>query len=76
MRTLNISISDFEFNKLGLTKEEINYTEFIDIVSREIARQNLIKCIELSNKFGLSEMTMEDISGEVKKVREDAKNRD
>jgi hypothetical protein len=39
-------------------------------------RQNLNKCIELASKYGLSKMTMEEISNEVKAVRKDAKSRD
>jgi hypothetical protein len=35
----------------------------------------LNKCIELAEKYGLSKMTMEEISKEVKAVRRNAKNR-
>ena len=58
MKTLNISISELEYDKFGLKKDNLTFTEFIDIVSKEISRQTLNKCIELSEKFGLSKMTM------------------
>ncbi len=74
MRTLNISISDSEFNKLGIKKENLTFSEFVELVSRELMRQNLDKCIELAGKYGLSSMSMDEISEEVKAVR-DAKNR-
>ena len=75
MKTLNISISELEYDKFGLKKDELTFTEFIDIVSKEISRQTLNKCVELSVKFGLSNMTMDEITKEVKAVRKNAKNR-
>ena len=75
MRTLNVSISDVEFNKFGLQNENLSFTDIIDLVSKELMRQNLTKSVELANKYGLSKMTMEEISNEVKAVRNDAKNR-
>jgi len=69
MKTLNISISELEYDKFGLKKDNLTFTEFIDIVSKEISRQTLNKCVELSVKFGLSNMTMDEITKEVKAVR-------
>ena len=75
MRTLNVSISDIEYNKFGLKEERLTFSDFIDIVSRELARQNLSKCLELADKYGISKMTMDEIREEVKAVRKNAKNR-
>ena len=75
MRTLNVSISEVEYNKFGLKNDNLTFTDFIDIVSKELTRQNLNKCIELADKYGLSKMTMEEITDEVKAVRRNAKNR-
>jgi hypothetical protein len=75
MRTLNISISEVEYNKFGIKNDKLTFTDFIDIVSRELTRQNLNKCLELADKYGLSKMTMEEITDEVKAVRKNAKNR-
>ena len=74
MRTLSVSISDLEFNKFGINDSKLNFTDFVDIVSKELTRQNLSKCIELAEKYGLSKMTMDEITNEVKAVRKDAKN--
>ena len=76
MRTLNISISDIEYSKFGLKEDKLSFTDFIDIISKELIRQNLNKSLELADKYGISKMTMEEISNEVKAVRQDAKNRD
>jgi hypothetical protein len=75
MRTLNISISDIEYNKFGLKEEKLTFTDFIDLVSKELTRQNLSKCLELADKYGISKMTMDEITNEVKAVRKNAKNR-
>lgn len=74
MRTLNISISDIEFNKFGIRKDSLTFTEFVELISRELMRQNLNKCVELAEKYGLSSMTMDEINEEVKAVR-NAKHR-
>ena len=75
MRTLNVSISDIEFNKFGIKNDNLNFTEFVEIVSKELTRQNLNMCVDLAERYGLSKMTMEEITNEVKAVRSNAKNR-
>ena len=75
MRTLNVSISDIEYNKFGLKNEKLNFTDFIDLISKELTRQNLSKCLELADKYGISKMTMDEITNEVKAIRKNAKNR-
>ncbi|MGF7080596.1 hypothetical protein [Mucilaginibacter sp. UYCu711] len=74
MKTLNISISDIEYNKFGLQNDQFSFTDFVDLISNELSRQNLNKSIELAEKYGLSNLTMDDISKEVKAVRKNAKN--
>ena len=75
MRTLNVSISDIEYNKFGLKDEKLTFTDFINIVSAELTRQNLKKSLELAEKYGISEMTMDEITEEVNAVRKNAKGR-
>ena len=75
MRTLNVSISEIEFNKFGLKQDKLTFTDIIDLVSKELTRQNLNKCLELADKHGLSKMTMAEITNEVKAVRRNAKSR-
>jgi hypothetical protein len=74
MRTINISISDIEFSKFGIKSENLNFTELIELVTKELTRQNLNKSLELAEKYGISKMTMEDITNEVKAVRSHAKS--
>lgn len=75
MKILNISISEIEYNKFGIEKDALTFSDFVDIISKELARQTLEKCTELSEKSGLSKLTMDDISKEVKAVRKNAKSR-
>ena len=72
MRTLNIAISDLEYEKFGINTEQLSFTDFVDIISREISRQNLRKAVQFSEGYGLSNKTMDEISAEVKAVRNNA----
>jgi len=74
MRTINISISDMEFNRLGIKNENITFSEFTELVKREVLRNNLNNCVALAEKYGLSSMTMNEINKEIKSVRNE-KNR-
>jgi len=74
MRTLKISISDLEYNKFGIQNDQLSFTELIDLVSRELSRQTLNNTIQLSERFGLSKLTMDEITNEVKAIRKNAKD--
>ena len=74
MRTLNISISDIEFNMFGLKKDNLSFSELLDLVSRQLTKQALDNSVELAEKHGLSGMSMDEVSNEVKAARQDAKS--
>ena len=74
MKTLSIAISDIEYRKFGIPDEQLNFTDFIDIIGKELMRQNFNRSVALAEKYGLSSMTMEDITNEVNAVRKNAKN--
>ena len=73
MKTLNISISDLEYNQFGISNDKLSFTEFVDLINKELTKQALNKCVQLAEKYKLSKMTMEEITNEVKSVR-NAKN--
>ena len=75
MKTFNISVTEGDVVKFGLNESNLSFSELVKKISAELMRENLVKCIELSEKYGLSEMTMEEITKEVKSARIDAKNR-
>lgn len=74
MRTLNISISDREYNKYGLKNENMSFSELLEIVNKELQKLNLRKSVELAEKYNLSKLSMDEITDEVKAIRS-AKNR-
>lgn len=73
MKSVNIQISDFEFNQLGLKKNTLSLSELIEIIEKKITKQTLEKSIQLAYKYGLSKMTMDEIDEEIKGYR-NAKN--
>lgn len=75
MKTINISISDNEILKFGLKSEKLSFSDLVKIIRNEIMNDNLLKSIELAEKYGLSNISLDEINQEVKRVRLDAKNR-
>jgi hypothetical protein len=73
MKTLNVSISELEFSKFGLKQEQYTFSDFLEIVGRELTKKNLADSVTLAEKYGLSKMAMAEISKEVKAVRKNAK---
>ena len=73
MKSVNVQLSDFEFNQLGLNKDTLSFRELVEIIGKKITKQTLEKSIWLANEHGLSKMTMEDINDEIKAHRS-AKN--
>lgn len=73
MKSVNIQISDFEYNQLGLNKSTLSFSELVEIIGKKITKQTLEKSIRLADKYGLSKMTMEEIDDEIKAYR-NAKN--
>jgi hypothetical protein len=73
MKSVNVEISDFEFNQLGLDKNTLSFSELIEIIGKKITKQTLEKSIELAEKYGLSKLTIEEIDREIKAHR-NAKN--
>jgi hypothetical protein len=65
MKSVSVQLSDFEFNQLGLKKSNLSLSELIDIISKKINKQTLERSIELSEKYGLSKMTMDEINSEI-----------
>jgi hypothetical protein len=74
MKTLNVAISDVEYTKFGLTNNVLSFSDFVDIVSKEIMRENINSAITQADTCGISSMTTEDITSEVQAVRRNAKN--
>jgi hypothetical protein len=72
MKMLAIAISDIEYDKFGLKNDKLAFSDFLDIVSKELMRRNLHECIELAEKYGPSSMSLDEIANEVNAVRNNA----
>lgn len=70
MRTVQIKISETDFQKFNLGSGEIKFTDLVELISREYARKALLACNEIAKQVGLSEMTMDEINAEIKAVRD------
>jgi len=72
MHTINISVSDLDYQKFGLKEKNLSFSELLDIIEREKMREKLSKSVKIAEKNGLSKMTMEEIDEEIKAVRNNA----
>jgi hypothetical protein len=70
MKTINVQISDMEYNAFGFSKDRFPFSEFADIIERQLARQALAHSVALAGQCGLSSMTMDEINAEVNAVRQ------
>lgn len=74
MKTLNVNISEIEFENYGFQSTNLNFNELLRLINKEMFLNKLNENIELSEKFGLSELTLEDINEEIKEVRKKDEN--
>ena len=73
MRTIQIKVSETDFQKYNLGSGEIKFADLEEMISREYARKALLECNKIVEQVGLSKMTMDEINAEIKAVR-DAKS--
>lgn len=74
MKTLNVTISDLEYTKFGLKSDSFSFSDFLDLVSKELIKQRLEESVKMAEQYGLSTMTMEEITEEVNAARNDVKD--
>jgi len=74
MKTISISISDLEYNRFGINKDNLSFNELINIVNKKVTQQALSRSVKLAEKYKLSKMTMDEISNEVKAIRNEKVN--
>ena len=69
MKTLTIAIPDREYKNVGLKKTNLSFAELRNLIELQIMRDTMDKCLFYAEKYGLSEMTMDEINEEVNAVR-------
>lgn len=70
MQTLQIKISKSDFERYKLKSTEIKFTDLVELISNEYARETLLDCNEIAEQEGLSKMTPEEINAEIKALRD------
>jgi CRISPR/Cas system CMR-associated protein Cmr3 (group 5 of RAMP superfamily) len=70
MKTIQIKVSETDFKKYNLGRENMKFSDLEELISREFAKKALLECNEIAEKEGLSKMTMEEINAEIKAVRD------
>lgn len=73
MRTIQLKVSETDFQKYNFGSVEIKFSDLVELISREYARKALLECNEIAEEVGLSKMTIEEINAEIKSTR-DAKS--
>jgi hypothetical protein len=73
-RTLNVAISEQDFNQLAFTSENVTYEELVKKIKKQLALVALRQAQQLAEQTDLSAMTLDEINAEIKAAR-DAKRR-
>jgi hypothetical protein len=63
-------MSDVEYSAYGLPKNDFYFSEIVDLVERQVAREALRRSVEMAEQNNLSAMTMDEINAEVYTVRQ------
>jgi hypothetical protein len=74
MQTLSVKISDIEYGAFGFSRTQMDFADLLEIVKIKIARQLLDESLYYAEECGLSDMTMNEITNEVRAVRKNAKS--
>jgi hypothetical protein len=71
MRTAQVQIlvSKRDYLKYGLNNGIINFSKLKDNILQELFQKSILKSLRIAKKSGLSEMTLDEINAEIKKVR-------
>ena len=70
MRTVQIKVSETDFQQYNLESGEIKFSDLVELIEREYARQAVLACNEIAEKVGLSNMSMDEINAEIQAVRD------
>jgi hypothetical protein len=72
MQTLSVDVSDVECSVFGITETKFKFSDLVDTISRALMRKNLTDCVQLAERYGLSDMSLDDINAEIEAVRQNA----
>lgn len=64
MKNLTITISNAEFEKLGINKENLTFSDFVEIIKNEISKQPLNILNETAGRYSTTKMPGQKIETE------------
>ena len=74
MEKISISVSEGEYKKFGLKSDRLSFLELLELIRNQLATPTLKESTQLVAQYGLSGMSMDEITEEVKAVRKDVNN--
>ena len=69
---VKILVSKRDYLKYGLNNSIINFSKLKENILQELFQKSIEKSLRIAKKTGLSEMTLDEINAEIKKVRRNA----
>ncbi|MDR3001046.1 MAG: hypothetical protein LBU89_07265 [Fibromonadaceae bacterium] len=69
MRTLQVTVPDVEYARLGIQYDILDFSELERLMERNRLRKKQDKCVSFAEKCGISTMTMDEINAEIKEYR-------
>ncbi|KGE89471.1 MULTISPECIES: hypothetical protein [Phaeodactylibacter] len=71
MKTVTLNIEDQDFVDLGLEPKakQIDYEDLVQKIKAKLAKEGMLKSLELAKKAGLSDLTIDEINAEIDAVR-------
>ncbi len=69
MQTIQVKISDTDLQRYKLEGGSIKFTDLVEKISLEYARQSLLECNGLAEQAGLAELSLDEINAEISAVR-------
>lgn len=65
MQTLQVKISERDYQRFNFDKYEIKFQDLVDIINKDNAKNALLQANKIARKTGLSDMSMEEINKEI-----------
>ncbi len=66
---ISVNINENDFKRFGLNSSKINWDDLVKIIKTELSMEALTKCKIISERMGLSKISLEEINKEIENVR-------
>jgi len=72
MKALTVLMEEEEFNFYGSNKREVAFSELKKDILAEQGKKAMDRCLEIAQQTGLSDMNLNEIDEEIRKMRSGA----